>query len=114
MLLGSILETACEAEHIATNPVRSVRKARPPHREEVRPLAPATVEARRLWLLINDDKAIGGFRAKVDILRKEWHTVLRMHPETKSLRYVSEEQEIPVHTEELSLGNGPTEYTYSV
>ncbi|HYB26017.1 MAG TPA: hypothetical protein VEF89_05340 [Solirubrobacteraceae bacterium] len=46
VLLGSILETACEAEHIATNPVRSVRKARPPHREEVRPLAPATVEAR--------------------------------------------------------------------
>jgi integrase len=47
VLLGSILETACEAEHIATNPVRSVRKARQPHREEVRPLAPATVEAMR-------------------------------------------------------------------
>ncbi len=47
VLLGSILETACEAEHIATNPVRSVRKARQPHREEVRPLAPATVEAIR-------------------------------------------------------------------
>ncbi|MGZ4217668.1 MAG: tyrosine-type recombinase/integrase [Solirubrobacteraceae bacterium] len=47
VLLGSILETACEAEHIATNPVRSVRKARQPHRDEVRPLAPATVEAMR-------------------------------------------------------------------
>ena len=47
VLLGSILETACEAEHIATNPVRSVRKARAPQSDEVRPLAPATVEAMR-------------------------------------------------------------------
>ena len=45
VLLGSILETACEAEQIATNPVRAVRKARQPHRDEVRPLAPARVEA---------------------------------------------------------------------
>jgi integrase len=47
VLLGSILETACEAGYIATNPVRAVRKARQPHRKEIRPFAPATVEAMR-------------------------------------------------------------------
>jgi hypothetical protein len=69
VLLGSILETACEAEHIATNPVRSVRKARQPHREEVRPLAPATVEAMRAAALnppstLVSESALGGGRKR--------------------------------------------------
>ena len=69
VLLGSILETACEAEHIATNPVRSVRKARQPHREEVRPLAPATVEAMRAAALnppstLVAESALGGGRKR--------------------------------------------------
>jgi integrase len=36
-----------EGEHIAANPVRAVRKARLPRKDEVRPLAPVTVEAMR-------------------------------------------------------------------
>ena len=46
-LLGSILQLALESERIARNPVRLVRKARRPAKGEVRPLAPATVEAMR-------------------------------------------------------------------
>jgi integrase len=46
VLLGSILQTAV-GEEIAVNPVRAVRKRRQPQSEEVRPLAPATVEAMR-------------------------------------------------------------------
>jgi integrase len=46
-LLGSILQLALESERIARNPVRLVRKARKPVKGEVRPLAPATIEAMR-------------------------------------------------------------------
>jgi integrase len=43
-LLGGILQRALESGRIASNPQRLVRKAAPPPRAEVRPLAPATVE----------------------------------------------------------------------
>jgi len=46
-LLGGILQRAAEARRIPYNPARVVRKAPLPPREEVRPLAPATVEAMR-------------------------------------------------------------------
>jgi integrase len=46
-LLGSILQRAVESERIGRNPVRIVRKVRRAARREVRPLAPATVEALR-------------------------------------------------------------------
>ena len=46
-LLGGILQRAVEAERIARNPARLVRKASRPARREVRPMAPATVEALR-------------------------------------------------------------------
>jgi integrase len=46
-MLGSILQRAVEAELIAVNPVRLVRRARRPRREEVRPLAPVTIERMR-------------------------------------------------------------------
>jgi len=46
-LLGNILQRALEAERIATNPARLVRKARAPRRTEIRPLAPVTVEQLR-------------------------------------------------------------------
>jgi len=50
-LLGSILQRAHEAQRIVSNPQRLVRKAKASRREEVRPLAPATVEAMRAHLL---------------------------------------------------------------
>jgi integrase len=46
-LLGAILQRAVEAQHIQTNPTRAVRRARLPHRPEVRPLAPSTIERMR-------------------------------------------------------------------
>ena len=46
-LLGNILQRALEAERISSNPARLVRRARAPRRQEVRPLAPATVERMR-------------------------------------------------------------------
>lgn len=49
-LLGSVLEHAFVAGRIAENPVRRVKKARRPRREEVRPLSPRTVEAMRAAL----------------------------------------------------------------
>jgi integrase len=49
-VLSSILSTAAEAELIATNPLRTVRAPRGPMHAEVRPLAPASVEALRAVL----------------------------------------------------------------
>jgi integrase len=49
-VLSSILQTAVEGELLAANPVRAVRAPRAPLREEVRPLAPAAVEAVRAEL----------------------------------------------------------------
>ena len=43
-LLGGILQRATEAGRIASNPQRLVRKAAPAATDEVRPLAPATIE----------------------------------------------------------------------
>ncbi len=44
-MLGGILQRALEAGRIGSNPQRLVRKAPPAQTAEVRPLAPATVEA---------------------------------------------------------------------
>src|SRR3954454_12541706 len=46
-LLGGILQRAVEGGRLARNPVRLVRKIARPRRKEVKPLAPATVEAMR-------------------------------------------------------------------
>jgi integrase len=46
-LLGNMLQRAVEGGHIPSNPARLVRRATLPRRAEVRPLAPATVEAMR-------------------------------------------------------------------
>lgn len=53
-VLGSVLQRATEAGRIPVNPARQVRKAPRPRREEVRPLAPATVEAMRAALGLRD------------------------------------------------------------
>ncbi len=46
-LLGSILQRAAESGRIPANPARLIRKTPLPHRPEVRPLAPVTIEAMR-------------------------------------------------------------------
>ena len=53
-LLGSILEHTFAAGRISENPVRRVKKARLPRREEVRALSPVTVEAMRAPLGARD------------------------------------------------------------
>ena len=52
-LLGSILQRAYENERIVVNPTRQVRKVRRPDKQEVRPLAPLTIERMHAHLLAN-------------------------------------------------------------
>ena len=49
----------------------------------------------------------------MELIRYEWHSVLRQHPQTKNLRYVSERREIPVRTDRVVLGAEPVEYVYT-
>ncbi len=60
------------------------------------------------------DTALVGFKAKVDLLRLEWQSVLRQSGSTGTLRYISERREIPVHSDTISLQDKPYGYTYSV
>jgi integrase len=53
-VLQSILERAVEWRHLASNPVRAVRKPGQHRARVVRPLAPKTVEAMRAYLLSTD------------------------------------------------------------
>jgi integrase len=53
-LLGSILERAYASGRITENPVRRVKKARLPRREEVQALPPAKVEVIRAALKVRD------------------------------------------------------------
>ena len=53
-LLGSILEHAFVGGRLSANPVRRVKKARSPRREEVQPLSPGTIEAMRAALDARD------------------------------------------------------------
>ncbi|MGB6648590.1 MAG: alpha-2-macroglobulin family protein, partial [Bacteroidota bacterium] len=53
-------------------------------------------------------------RAKIDLVRYEWHSVLRQHGGTGTLRYVSEKREILLRSDVVTLNEEPLEYTYSV
>jgi integrase len=53
-LLGSVLEHAFVSGRIVENPVRRVKKARLPRREEVQALAPASIETMRAALGVRD------------------------------------------------------------
>lgn len=53
-LLGSVLEHAFVSGRITENPVRRVKKARLPRREEVQALPPAAIEAMRAALGVRD------------------------------------------------------------
>jgi integrase len=53
-LLGSILEHAFVSGRIAENPVRRVKKARLPRRDEAQALSPMTIEAMRSALSMRD------------------------------------------------------------
>lgn len=53
-VLSSILRHAAESEAMPANPLALVRAPRAPHREQVQPLAPATVERIRACLSVRD------------------------------------------------------------
>jgi hypothetical protein len=59
-VLGGMLQLAVESDRMARNPVRRVRKARRPPHEDVRPLAPPTVEAIRATSIMRDATLISG------------------------------------------------------
>ena len=61
-LIGSILEHAFVGGRLSANPVRRVKKARAPRREEVQPLSPATIEAMRAALGAQDATLISRWR----------------------------------------------------
>lgn len=60
------------------------------------------------------DKPIDNFKVRIEIIRKEWHSVLRMDTRSNAYRYVSEQREILEQTRELTLGNNPGDFTFTV
>jgi uncharacterized protein YfaS (alpha-2-macroglobulin family) len=76
-------------------------------------MSPNAPQKMQIVAVDMDDKAINGFKAKVELYRFEWHSVLRQHPKTNTLRYVSERREILVKTDKITLSDKPTEFSYS-
>lgn len=77
-------------------------------------VAPNTPQKVRIVAVDSADRPLRTFTARVELIRYEWHSVLRQHPQTKNLRYVSERREIPVRADRITLGQEPAEYTYAV
>lgn len=59
-----------------------------------------------------DDRPIANFPAKIELIRHEWHSVLRQHEGSNTLRYVSERIEIVEKTEHVTLPDTSYDYTY--
>ena len=76
-------------------------------------ISPNTPMKVRLIAIDQTDKAVKGIRVKVEVIRQEWHTVLRMHQSSGALRYVSEQREIQESVQELTLSDTPIECNYS-
>lgn len=77
-------------------------------------IAPNTPQTMQIIAVDQTDNPIAGFKARIEIVRKEWHTALRQHQGTGTLRYVSEQREIPVSSDAITLDQKPVEYTYQV
>jgi uncharacterized protein YfaS (alpha-2-macroglobulin family) len=77
-------------------------------------VAPNVPQKMQLVAVDTHDNAIQGFTARVELIRYEWHSVLRQHPDTKTLRYVSERREILAGDDLVTLGKDPLNYTYTV
>jgi integrase len=83
-LLGGILQRALEAGRIPTNPQRLVRKAAAPATEEVRPFAPASVEAIRAHLR-DRDAVFVALLAYAGLRPQEARTLLWAHVGERTL-----------------------------
>ena len=60
------------------------------------------------------NKPINNFNAHVEIIRHEWHSVLRMNSQNNALRYVSEQREIVEQTKDVLLKDTSNDFTFSV
>ncbi len=76
-------------------------------------VSPNTPQKMQLVAVDANDRPIDSFRAKVDIVRYEWHSVLRQFGKDQTLRYVSERREVPVRSDVVTLGTKPVEFSYS-
>ena len=76
-------------------------------------VSPNSPQKVRIIVVDREDKPLRDFKARIDLIRYEWHSVLRQHEATKTLRYVSERREVLVKTDRITLGDRPYDYTYS-
>ncbi len=75
-------------------------------------VSPGTPQKLQIVAVDPLDKPIAGFQAKIELIRHEWHSVLRQHEGTNTLRYVSERVEIVEKTDRVALADTSYEYTY--
>jgi len=75
--------------------------------------SPNTPMKIRLIAVDKTDKAIKGMDVNVEIIRREWHSVLRMQQNSGALRYVSEQREILESSQKVTLGSEPVMCTFA-
>ena len=75
-------------------------------------VSPNTPQKVQIVAVDPADRPIAGFRAKIELIRHEWHSVLRQHEGTNTLRFVSERIEIVERTDHITLPDTSFDYTY--
>ncbi|MDP1678161.1 MAG: alpha-2-macroglobulin [Bacteroidota bacterium] len=60
------------------------------------------------------DVPIKGFTAHMEVIREEWHSVLRVRADGGGLRYISEKREVLVSAQDIVLDGKPRDVSYSV
>ncbi len=77
-------------------------------------ISPGSQQQLLVTSVNKDDKPVSGFKAKIEIIRREWHSVLRRHQWSEVVRYVSEAKEIVERTEVITIGDSPYAYNFTV
>lgn len=77
-------------------------------------ISPGSQQQMLITAVNKDDKQIKGFKVKVELIRREWHSVLRRHQWSDNVRYVSEANEIVEKSDVVTLGDSPYAYNFSV
>ncbi len=75
---------------------------------------PGTPNAFRVVAVDAADQTVAGAKARVSVIRREWHSVLRQDTQGGALRYMSEIREIPVETKDITLSSEATEHSVTV
>jgi integrase len=92
ILLGAILQRAAEGRRIAYNPQRVVRRARLPMAEEVRPLAPLTIERMRAAAASEREAAILSVLGYAGLRRGELRILQWGHVRSRTLLVTAEKR----------------------